>query len=133
MESGGRATIQIDRASGGLVDRLRAYRVILDGHEVGKIRRGERITFDVDPGRHEIYLKIDWCRSPTITLELAPKEETRLMCAPNANPLTLEYYITFARNRYIKLRSPLSHFLSSTLARRPTFARDDLEGRSQSR
>lgn len=103
MESGERATIHIERELGGLADRLRAYRVILDGHEVGKIRRGERITLDVDPGRHEIYLKIDWARSPTITLELAPKEEGRLVCAPNANLVTLYYYTTFGRDRYIKL------------------------------
>jgi hypothetical protein len=103
MESGGRATIHIRREPGGLADRSRAYRVVLDGHEVGKLRRGERITLDVDPGRHEVYLKIDWARSPTIAVELAPKEEPRLVCAPGASPVTFLYYITFGRDRYIKL------------------------------
>ena len=52
--------IRLKRDS-GYADRMRAYKVILDGKEVTKIRNGQQIELDVAPGNHEVYLKIDWC------------------------------------------------------------------------
>lgn len=44
----------------GWTDKLRAYKVVLDHAIVGKIREGEEIEMDASPGKHELYLKIDW-------------------------------------------------------------------------
>ena len=48
----------------GYADSLRAYKLILNGNEIGAIRGGESKSFPVDPGRHTIQAKIDWCSSP---------------------------------------------------------------------
>jgi hypothetical protein len=45
----------------GYADRLRAYKIVLDGVVVGTIRNGETKTFSIVPGHHSLSLKIDWC------------------------------------------------------------------------
>jgi hypothetical protein len=57
-------TLIINRDS-GYADSLRAYKLLLDGHEVGKIRGGESKSFTVSAGEHTIRAKIDWCSSPS--------------------------------------------------------------------
>ncbi|WP_143157916.1 hypothetical protein [Rubritalea squalenifaciens] len=48
----------------GYADSLRAYKLILDGAEIGTIKGGESRSYHVDPGKHTIQAKIDWCSSP---------------------------------------------------------------------
>jgi len=48
---------------------LRAYKVVLDGKVIGTIKDGEQVEFDVAPGRHQLQLKIDWCRSNIVDFE----------------------------------------------------------------
>jgi hypothetical protein len=50
----------------GYADRLRAYRVVVDGSEIGRIRDGETRSFLVTPGKHRLPLKIDWCGSKQV-------------------------------------------------------------------
>ncbi len=92
------------RASGGYSDRFRAYRVLIDGREAGKLRRGQDLVVEVEPGTHEVHATIDWARSPTVSVTLGGGEEASLVCAPKANPLTALYYISLGRDRYIDLR-----------------------------
>src|SRR5271156_3708012 len=47
----------------GYADRLRAYKIVLDGAAIGTIRNGETKTFPIFPGPHSLSLKIDWCGS----------------------------------------------------------------------
>jgi hypothetical protein len=51
-----------------------------------------------------VYLKIDWCRSPILRLNLQPGAEARLLCRPRSS-LTAIYRITFGRNNYMRLES----------------------------
>ena len=53
-------TIQRDS---GYADSLRAYKMILDGEEIGMVKSGESKSFPVSPGEHAIQAKIDWCSS----------------------------------------------------------------------
>ena len=57
------AVVQIRRTGLGFRDSLRAYRVLLDGREVGRVRRGETRSFDVPPDDHELQLAIGSKRS----------------------------------------------------------------------
>jgi hypothetical protein len=50
----------------GYADRLRAYKVVVDGKPVGEIRNGETKEFPVSCGQHALALKVDWCGSKTI-------------------------------------------------------------------
>lgn len=61
-------------------DLLRTYRVLIDGSDVGGIRRKEVKTFDIAPGRHQVRLKLDWCSSREITIELEPGAEAKQAC-----------------------------------------------------
>jgi len=47
----------------GYADRLRAYKIVLDGVVIGMIGNGETKTFPIVPGPHSLSLKIDWCGS----------------------------------------------------------------------
>ena len=63
------AKIKLNRDS-GYVDHQRAYRVVIDGEKRAKISNGESIEIVVEPGNHEILLKIDWLRSNTINFSI---------------------------------------------------------------
>ncbi len=99
----GSATIRVEREAGGYTDRLRAYTVLVDGAEVGKVKRGESVETPVAAGAHLVQMKVDWTRSIPVKVEVADGEQARLSCAPNANPLTILWNITFGRHRYIDL------------------------------
>jgi hypothetical protein len=98
------AMIQIDRVSNAWVDRGRAYEVFINGTSRGRIRRGEQVEIAVDPGPQDVHIAIDWCRSPTLRLDVKPGERPRLRCRPT-NPLLIPYASTFGRDRYIRLES----------------------------
>jgi hypothetical protein len=97
------AQIHVDRVANLWIDRARAYKVVVDGQPIGDIRRGESKTFDVPAGAHEVNMKIDWALSPVVALDLPEGGSARLECGPRANILTLLWYITFARKRYVRL------------------------------
>jgi hypothetical protein len=59
------ALLKIVRDS-GYADRLRAYTVVLDGQEAGKVGNGETVELPISAGQHSLSLKIDWCGSNTI-------------------------------------------------------------------
>jgi hypothetical protein len=80
-----------------------AYAVVLDGVKVARVKRGETCTIETDAGHHEVRLAVDWCRSPTVSFELAAGQEARLRCWPNARPLTILHRATLGRANYIGL------------------------------
>ena len=47
------------------VNGFREYGIYIDDVKAGVIRNGETRDFEVAPGTHTIYAKIDWCYSPT--------------------------------------------------------------------
>jgi hypothetical protein len=93
--------IHVERDKRGRVDRVRAYRVMLDGNEVGRVKRGETLTVTATPGQHELHFAIDWCRSAYQDLELADGETVTVRCWSNARPYSSIFYITFGRKNYI--------------------------------
>ena len=67
------ALLRIVRDS-GYADRLRAYKVIVDGNTAGEIRNGETKEFPISSGQHDLALKIDWCGSKTIRFTITDGE-----------------------------------------------------------
>jgi hypothetical protein len=98
----GLAGIQIGRRYALWTDRLRSYKVRIDGEQVGELRPEDETTFDVEPGWHEVQLAIDWARSQRMRVQLADGEKVRLVCH-GRNPLLALYWITLGRSRYIAL------------------------------
>jgi hypothetical protein len=74
---------------------------VLDGETVGRVKRGETVTLEPAPGRHELHLAIDWARSPSVELDLAAEDERVIRCSPNAKPWLAPYFMTFGRRRWI--------------------------------
>jgi hypothetical protein len=97
------ASIEIERTADAFVDGLRAYKVVVDGEDFGRIRAGDFCVFEVSPGPHELFLTIDWARSESMNFQLAPGETARFHCRPRANVLTDLYWASFGRRRYVKL------------------------------
>ena len=55
------------RRDSGYADSMRAYKLLLDGAEIGKIASGESKSFEVTPGEHTIQAKIDWCSTTPLS------------------------------------------------------------------
>lgn len=49
-----------DRA---FADKLRRYRLVLDGVEVGQLREGSQLEVPLARGAHVLEARIDWCGS----------------------------------------------------------------------
>lgn len=98
-----KATVQVRRARGGLTDLARTYEVVIDGELVGRLEPTETGEYEVSPGPHELFLRIDWGRSEPVEVHLSPGQTARFHCEPRANLLTDIYWITFGRKRYIRL------------------------------
>lgn len=62
------------------VNDMREYDIYLDGQEINTISNGEIKTIEVSEGSHEIYLKIDWCKSKKININLTEGQEMKLKC-----------------------------------------------------
>jgi hypothetical protein len=99
---GGAARLVITRRP-AYVAKVRAFKVLLDGEEIGTLREKAPLTHEIAPGRHELQLKLDWGKSPIEEFEAAPGQEIRYWCRPNGNALSSIYYATFGASRYIVL------------------------------
>jgi hypothetical protein len=99
------ALLNIVRDS-GYADRLRAYKVIVDGKTAGEIRNGETKEFPISSGQHELSLKIDWCGSKTIRFTVADGDVLRFDAKSNLRGprvLALAWYALFAWSSYLHI------------------------------
>lgn len=76
--------LKIKRPS-GFRDGLRAYRIFIDGKETGKIRAGKSAEFEVAPGKHDIQIHVDWCKSPVFNVDVAENQTKTLECGSHGN------------------------------------------------
>ncbi|HEY9030891.1 MAG TPA: hypothetical protein VIM93_05975 [Kangiella sp.] len=98
--------IKITRDS-GYADRVRKYKVICNGDEVAMVGNGESIEFETSSGEKEIYLKIDWCRSNKVTINVPPGGEVRLQGGSSLRGpkvLMAIVYVLFMSHKYLWLR-----------------------------
>lgn len=61
-------------------DKLRNYKVVIDGEERGVIRDGGELTFEVTPGEHEIQVRVDWIASTAITVKVPAGDDVSVIC-----------------------------------------------------
>jgi hypothetical protein len=98
--------ISISRDS-GYADRFRAYSVVCDDAEIGRIRNGTSANFELAPGTHRLMLKVDWCSSNEVSFTIDAGQKVSFSCGSNLRGfrvLLAIYYIVFARTRYLWLR-----------------------------
>ncbi len=95
------ATVVLHRPA-AWADRLRAYRFVVDGEARGRIRLGEALSFEIQPGRHWAQARIDWTGSPQLEFAAASSETVRLEVKPRPNPLTVLWYLP-GTTRWLRL------------------------------
>jgi len=61
-------------------DKLRKWRILIDGQEVGQMRERGTFQYEIPSGRHELTMKVDWASSETLRFEIAPGEEVGFVC-----------------------------------------------------
>ena len=102
----GPGTLVISRARDH-ADMLRRYRIVLNGREVGTIKRGGELRVTVPAGDHEVVARIDWAGSNALTVGVRAGEITELEVGSSIEGwrfLAVLYLITFGRNHYPYLR-----------------------------
>jgi len=77
----------------------RAYKVVLDGVVLGKIKNNQTLEFDLAPGHHELVLKIDWCRSNIVEFD-TEDGNARYACGAYVSGLAASIVM---RNEYLYL------------------------------
>jgi len=87
-------------------NRLRKYKVILDGEEVGSIGESGTFEYPINPGLHTLYLQIDWCRSNKLEFEIENNEILKFKCGGvrNFKFFAIIWYITFKRTSYLWIK-----------------------------
>lgn len=95
--------IVVRRVKAAWQDRIRDYRIFVDGKEVARVANGSSAEIPVEPGTHSIRLKIDWCQSKEVRISVNAGKVAQLECGPNATPLLALLYITFLCKNYIYL------------------------------
>ena len=98
-------SIIFKRESAIFQDKFRVYRILIDGQEVGSIGERQQVVIQMTPGRKNVQMKIDWCTSPQIEVNIPEEGDAVVRCGPNANPLLALLYISFLRKRYIWART----------------------------
>ncbi len=102
-DAGAGASIILTRDRGGWRDFARSYAVMIDGEQVAKVRRGQRLELPLAPGRHDVFLKIDWCRSPRLDVDARPGEVIQLACGPGGSPGAALATVVVNTESYIRL------------------------------
>ena len=109
------ASLTVVRDS-GYADRMRAYKVILDGVIIGEIRNGQTKEFLVAPGDHQLSLKIDWCGSKAVAFTAAEGETPLFYAKSNLRGIRVMaalWFVLFDRMSYLLLepgtRASLTH------------------------
>ncbi|GIO16160.1 hypothetical protein J19TS2_57150 [Cohnella xylanilytica] len=104
------AYIEISRTS-QYVNKIRSYEVIVDDIERGTIQDGGTMKIELEPGEHEIRLKIDWCGSNRLAFRLQDNEVRKFRCGSPIkgwrylSPFMMPYSIFFNKDKYLYIEA----------------------------
>ena len=59
---------------------MRGYDIYIDNERIDAINNGKKKIIEVSQGNHEIYMKIDWCKSKKLNVNLTKGQELNLKC-----------------------------------------------------
>lgn len=82
------AIVRVTRKPAPWRDRLRPYKVVIDGTVKGMIRNGETKDFIVPSGHHEVRMKIDWTGSDPSAVDVEAGQVAALECEPGGSTMT---------------------------------------------
>lgn len=82
------AIVRLTRVAAPVRDRLRSYKVELDGDVVGRLRSGECTDFVVEPGHHRLRMIGDLTGSQVVSFEIKSGAVAHFECQPNGHSLS---------------------------------------------
>ncbi len=88
------------------MNRARAFKVIIDGTEKGRITSGSTEEFVINPGQHQVLCKLGWCTSPVYTIDIKEDEIAYLKVQSNLKyywPLALLLFAGLIVNLYYSI------------------------------
>jgi hypothetical protein len=97
------ATIKVKRGS-GYADMIRAYSIVLDGRQVGTLRRGQEIVLHAAAGAHTLQMKIDWCSSNPVSFSIAEEQSKSFECGNSTRAILALLYVILWPSDYLWLR-----------------------------
>ena len=99
------AKMTIERSS-EWINKFRDIGIYLDGKKLDVIANGEIKSFDLSPGRHSIYSKIDWITSRELTFDIDEVRGKTFVLKSFANgsfwmTVLASYYLLARKNDFI--------------------------------
>jgi hypothetical protein len=88
----GAVTVAVVR-SRALAYSVRAFKVVVDGHEVGTVDNGQSIQFTVAAGTHAFKVGVFELKSPELVVDCVPGETIALQCQARAGGFMIELKI----------------------------------------
>jgi hypothetical protein len=82
------AIVRLTRVAAPVRDRLRSYKVELDGAVVGRLRSGECTDLPVEPGHHRLRMIGDLTGSQALSFEIKSGAVAHFEGQPNGHSLT---------------------------------------------
>ncbi len=98
MQGGEGGTLVIQRA-GGYADGGRAYRVMVDDVELGRVRKNQSVRLAVAPGLHRVELRIDWTGSKPVNVHVEQGQELTLLATRPGRTFTRDGYLALEVQR----------------------------------
>ena len=91
--------------AGGWTDRARAYKLLIDGEECGRIKRDSSLSVDVPAGKHRITAWIDWCSGNVVMVDLEEGGLVEIDVSNRHGVLRSQFVISRAPATYLALMS----------------------------
>jgi hypothetical protein len=85
------ALVIVSRDRHGWRDRARSYGIVMDGEQIAKIKRGQRIELPVASGHHQILVQINWGSSQAINLDIRPGQSVEPLCGTGPSQAGVGY------------------------------------------
>lgn len=89
---------------GGYADFMRAYRILVDDIEMGRIKRNSRLELTIPAGQHVIGAKIDWTCAAPIVIDAAPGGTVTAQVSNTHGAMKSDYAVTVGRDTYLTLQ-----------------------------
>lgn len=101
------ATIRVSRPS-GIRDALRAYRVLLDGEEVGSVRGGQSVEVTTTQGSHRLaaalgYLLVGAVGSEPLEITVTDDAVAAFVVRPIGSPVFKPGDARYRRSSYLEI------------------------------
>ena len=103
MAAGATCTLRLVRRS-QFADRLRSYKIFINGSQVGIIARNSVLDLEVPSGPLTIEARIDWGRSRPLNIATTPHERIEIEVSNRWNALLAIWAITFGSRDYLTLK-----------------------------